>query len=206
MLCEISKTLPAKVSGVNQTKWWYYAKSVDFAWTDQPVADYEYVIRNNKNKIVSKNTSLGNSGYLSKVSNTMVYNVQVRGYITVNGQKYYDKWSDKAYLFTQPMVKKASVSGSKLKITWSKVSGVTGYDVYVSAKEKSGYKKVKSLSSSKSSVTVSKLGGKKFSSKKTYYIYIVGKKKVGKTTYTSGRHYSYKLKKGKNGSLQWTFD
>ena len=136
----------------------------------------------------------------------MVYNVQVRGYITVNGQKYYDKWSDKAYLFTQPMVKKASVSGSKLKITWSKVSGVTGYDVYVSAKEKSGYKKVKSLSSSKSSVTVSKLGGKKFSSKKTYYIYIVGKKKVGKTTYTSGRHYSYKLKKGKNGSLQWTFD
>lgn len=203
---EYIKTLPAKVSGVNQTKWWYYAKSVDFAWTDQPAADYEYVIRDNKNKVVSKNTALGNSGYLSKVSNTMVYNVQVRGYITVNGQKNYGKWSDKAYLFTQPMVKKASVSGSKLKITWSKVSGVTGYDVYVSTKEKSGYKKVKSLSSSKSSVTVSKLGGKKFSSKKTYYIYIVGKKKVGKTTYTSGRHYTYKLTKGKNGSLRWTFD
>lgn len=199
------KTLPAKVTGVNQEKWLYYAKIVYFLWTDQPATDYEYVIRNNKNQVVAKETIGFNNDCLNKVSNTMVYNIQVRAYVTINGTKYYGEWSDKAYLFTQPMVKTAKISGNKLKITWNKVSGVTGYDVYVSTKEKTGYKKVKSLNSKKSSVTISKLKGKKFSSKKTYYMYIVGKKKIGKNTYTSGRLYSYKLTKGKNGQLRWSF-
>lgn len=201
------KTLPEKVSGVNQTKWWYYAKAVNFAWNEQDAAEYEYIIRNSKNKVVAKDTaSYVNQATLSKVSNNMVYTVQVRGYVTVDGKSYYGDWSDKAYLFTQPMLKSAKISGSRLKITWNKVNGVTGYDVYVSTKEKSGYKKVKSLSSKKSSLTISKFKGKKISSKKKYYIYIVGKKKVGKKTYTSGRHYTYQLTKGKKGQLRWTFD
>lgn len=200
------KTKPVKVSGVKQDRWWYYVKSVDISWADQSAADYEYIIKNNKGKVVAKADTHSNNIYLSKVSNTMVYNIQVRAYITVNGTKYYSEWSDKAYLFTQPMIKRAKISGGKLKLTWDKVNGVTGYDVYVSTKEKKGYKKVKSLNSKKSSVTISKLKGKKFSSKKTYYMYIVGKKKVGRRTYTSGRLYSYKLTKGKRGQLRWSFD
>ena len=200
------KTTPAKVTGLNQTKWWYYAKAVDFAWDDQSAADYEYVIKNNKNKVVASNSLTYNNASLSNVNNNMVYNVQVRAYVTINDQKYYGEWSDKAYLFTQPMVKSAKVSGGKLKITWYKVNGISSYDVYVSTKEKSGYKKVKTVSSKKTSVTASKLKGKKFSSKKKYYIYIVGKKKVNGRTYTSGKHYTYQLTKGKNGSLRWTFD
>lgn len=200
------KTNPAKVSGVNQDRWWYYVKSVDISWEHQPAADYEYIIKNNKGKVVAKADTHVNSTSLSKISNTMVYNIQVRAYVTVNGTKYYGEWSDKAYLFTQPMIKRAKISGGKLKLTWDKVNGVTGYDVYISTKEKKGYKKVKSLNSKKSSVTISKLKGKKFSSKKTYYMYIVGKKKVGNKTYTSGRLYSYKLTKGKRGQLRWSFD
>ena len=204
------KTLPAKVSGVNQEKWWYagdLAKEADveISWKEQPEADYEYVIRNSKNKVVKKAENNINKAYFFKASNTMVYNIQVRAYVTINEKKYYGEWSDKAYIFPQPRVKNAKISGGKLKITWHKVSGVTGYDVYVSTKEKTGYKKVKTLSSKKSSVTISKLNGKKFSAKKTYYIYIVGKKKVGNKTYTSGRLYSYKLTKGKNGQLKWSF-
>ena len=202
----IFTTSSLEVSGLNQTRWWYYAKAVDFAWDDQSAADYEYIVKDNKNKVVADDTITYNNASISKVNNNMVYNVQVRAYVTINGQKYYGAWSDKAYLFTQPMVKSAKISGGKLKITWNKVSGISSYDVYVSTKEKSGYKKVKTLSSKKSSVTVSKLKGKKFNSKKKYYIYIVGKKKVGGKTYTSGRHYTYQLTKGKNGTLRWTFD
>lgn len=202
----IFTTSSLEVSGLNQTRWWYYAKAVDFAWDDQSAADYEYIVKDNKNKVVADDTITYNNASISKVKNNMVYNVQVRAYVTINGQKYYCAWSDKAYLFTQPMVKSAKISGGKLKITWNKVSGISSYDVYVSTKEKSGYKKVKTLSSKKSSVTVSKLKGKKFNSKKKYYIYIVGKKKVGGKTYTSGRHYTYQLTKGKNGTLRWTFD
>lgn len=204
---ESVKTIPAKVSGLNQTRWWYYAKSVDFEWDAQSAAKYEYVVRNNKNKVVASDAErYYNGGSMTGVNNNMVYNVQVRAYVEINNQKYYGEWSDKAYLFTQPMVKSAKISRGKLKITWHKVNGISSYDVYVSTKEKSGYKKVKTLNSKKTSVTVSKLKGKKFNSKKKYFIYIVGKKKAGGKTYTSGRHYTYKLTKGKTGELRWTFD
>lgn len=197
-------TLPGKVTGVKQTKWWYYIKSVDFAWNEQTAAKYEYVVKNNKNKKIYSYTTSSSRGSCSKsIKNNMLYTVKVRAYVTCNGKDYYGDWSDAAYLFTQPMVSKASISGSKLKVSWGKINGVTGYDVYVSTKEKSGYKKVKSVSKSKGSATISKLKGKKFSKKKKYYIYIVAKKKVGKKTYTSGRHYTYEVK---NKRLNWTFD
>lgn len=199
-------TVPGKVTGVNQSKWWYYAKSVAFKWNAQGsvgTTRYEYVVRDNKNKVLKTDDTSSSEGRFSSVKNNKLYKLQVRAYVTINGQKIYGEWSDAAYLFTQPMVKKAYVSGNKLKISWEKIDGMTGYDVYVSTKEKTGYKKVKSLSKSKGSLTVSKLKGKKFSKKKKYFIYIVGKKKVGKITYTSGRHYTYEVKQKK---LNWTFD
>lgn len=206
---ECIKTLPGKVTGLKQTKWWYYAESVDFEWIPQTGVDgYIYIVKDNKNKSVANKTVGGYSKSGScRTKNTKVYSVTVQAFSDINGKRYYGDVSDKAYLFTQPMcnAKKTKVTGSKLKITWDKVSGVTGYDVYVSTKEKSGYKKVKSLSKTKSSYTLSKFKGKKISSKKSYYVYIVGKKKVGKTTYTSGRHYTYKIK-GKSGKLNWTFN
>lgn len=199
-------TFPDKVTGVKQTKWWYYLKSVDFEWDHQTAAKYEYVVSNNKGKKVYSNTtsSYTHKGSCSKdIQNNMLYTVKVRACVTCNGQVYYGDWSDEAYLFTQPMVSKASVSGGNLKVSWGKINGITGYDVYVSTKEKSGYKKVKSVKKTKSSVTVSKLKGKKFNKKKKYFVYIVAKKKVGNTTYTSGRHYTYEVK---NKKLNWTFD
>lgn len=204
-------TIPGKVTGVNQTTWWYYANAVDYKWNDKPAVNseysykYEYIVRDNKNKVVSKGTTGSTSSSMGKAKNNMVYNVKVRAFVTINGNNYYGDYSDTAYLFTQPMVnqKKSKLSNGKLKITWNKVSGVTGYDIYVSNKEKSGYKKVKSVNSKKSSVTISKFKNKKISKKKKYYVYIVAKKKVGKRTYTSGRHYTFEMKQKK---LNWTFN
>lgn len=193
------KTLSAKVSGVKQKSWSYYAKAVIFEWKDQPAADYEYVIKNHKNKVVEKQSTGIRQATFNKVDNNVVYQLQVRAYVVINGKKYYSGWSDKTYLFTQPMIKTAGISRKKLTIKWNKVNGVTGYDVYVSTKVKSGYKKVKSLNAKKTSCTLSKFKGKKFNAGKTYYMYIVGKKKVGGKTYKTGKNTTYKLEKGKCG-------
>ena len=66
-------------------------------------------------------------------------------------------------------------------ITYKKVSGVSGYQIYMSTKKKSGYKKIATLSSKKSSYTKGKLKkGKK------YYFKVRTMKKVsGKYRYSS---------------------
>lgn len=194
-------------TNLKQTKWWYYAKGVDFTWKVQNAADkVEYrAYKSGSSKVAKK----GSSNYpqkeysLSKVSNNVVYTVQMR----VHDKWGWSGWSKKAYLFTQPMVndKKTKVKNNKLTITWGKIKGATSYSIFVSTKEKSGYKKVATVKSTKSSCTLKKLGKAKISPKKKYYVYVVANKKVGKTTYTSGKHYTYQVK-GARGNLRWTFD
>lgn len=79
-------------------------------------------------------------------------------------------------------IKSLKKSGKKaIKITYKKVSGVSGYQIYMSTKKKSGYKKIATLSSKKSSYTKGKLKkGKK------YYFKVRTMKKVsGKYRYSS---------------------
>ena len=79
-------------------------------------------------------------------------------------------------------IKSLRKSGKKaVKITYKKVSGVSGYQIYMSTKKKSGYKKIATLSSKKSSYTKGKLKkGKK------YYFKVRTMKKVsGKYRYSS---------------------
>lgn len=76
-------------------------------------------------------------------------------------------------------IKKLKKSGSKgIKITWSKVSGVTKYQIYMSKKKSSGYKRIATVSAKKSSYTKGKL-----TKKKRYYFKVrsyqtVSKKKI----------------------------
>ncbi len=204
-------TKPGKVANVNQDKWWYYIKNVRLKWDSQPAVKYDCVIKDNKRKTIYNKTNLSYNNVITGVKNNVVYEAKVRATVKVqrlNGKtkKLTGEWSDVTYLFTQPMIKKNSkVTGGKLKVSWDKVKGCTEYDVYVSTKEKRGYEKVASVKSSKNSVTVDNLKGKKFSAKKKYYVYIVGKKKAGEKTSTSGRHYTYQIK-GNKGQLMWTFD
>lgn len=61
-----------------------------------------------------------------------------------------------------PTIKSLKKSGKKaIKITYKKVSGVSGYQIYMSTKKKSGYKKIATLSSKKSSYTKGKLKKRK---------------------------------------------
>lgn len=80
---------------------------------------------------------------------------------------------------------KVSQSGNKINISWGKVQGAKGYDVYVQYCGKTF--NAKSLnqvkSGNKTKITVKKVNGKKLNLKKNYKIYVVaytyqGKKKV----------------------------
>ena len=113
---------------------------------------------------------------------------------TICGQTYTTPWSSYAYCFTQPRIKSVKVSGNKLTVKWDKINGATSYDVYVSTKKTTGYKKVATVGKSKSSATIKKFKGKKFKSSKKYYVYVAAAKKVGKKRYDSGRLYYWNSK------------
>lgn len=188
-------TLPGKVTGLNQERWYYFALSFYAEWDKMTGVDgYEYQVTNSNGKKIASGTSTGTSFNVNQISNKMIYLGKVRAYTTFNGQKYYGEWSDTAYFFTQPRLTKLQASKKGLTVKWGKVSGATGYDVYVSLKPTTGYKKVKSVGKSVSSVKITKFKGKKIKPKKSYYVYIVTKKKVGKITYTSGKLYYWDSK------------
>jgi lysozyme len=75
-------------------------------------------------------------------------------------------------------VKKSGKNG--IKITWNKVSGISNYQIYMSTKSKSGFKKIATVSASKTSYTKTKL--KKC---KRYYFKIRTAKKVSGAYYYS---------------------
>lgn len=198
-------TRVVKPTGVKQVKWWYYIKNVEFTWDVQKAAtgvEWKLCKASTGKKVKGGTSTYPSSSFTaSKISNNVVYTAQVR----VKDKYGWSPWSDKAYLFTQPMLtKKTKATNGKLTIAWGKINGATGYQVFVSNKEKSGYKKVATLKSTKSSYALKKFKGKKISKSKTYYAYIVATKKVGGKTYTSGKLYTAEIK-GSSSTLKRTF-
>ena len=63
---------------------------------------------------------------------------------------------DKIYVFSQPTVTSASVSGGKLKVNWQKISKVDSYSVYVSTKN-GDYKKAGTVNGKKKCMTIKTL-------------------------------------------------
>lgn len=201
--CYDVKTLPDKLDGLHQEKWWYWIKQLDVAWEKQTAVDgYEVVLYDDKGKKVTKeiiDSRYSTSVTFSKMKDK-VYNVKARSYMTWNDKKYYSSWSS-IYCLNQARITKAKVSGNKLSVKWGQISGATSYEVYVSTKPTSGYKKVATVSKSKNSCTVKKLKGKKFSAKKKYYVYVKTICKKGKTKNTSGALYYWNTKNSGYGYL-----
>jgi hypothetical protein len=201
------KTTPGQVTGLNQLRWYRFIEDLEIGWDRQTAVDgYEYLFQTHNGKTIDSGVTTG-TGFSEKIKNYVVYKAQVRAYSTINGQTYYGAWSPTAYFFTQPSksskdaVVGAKISGSKLKVSWKKMDGVTGYNVFVSDKAKSGYKKVKSVKANKGSVTVSKYGKKKFKGNKTYYVYVQAYKKVNGQTFTTGVNYITVLKKNRTSFI-----
>ena len=184
-------TLPDKVSGLKEDVWYSGIKKFYVQWNRlDGVSGYQIEIYNGKGKRIKSATltQYASSYDQSKVSNSQVYKVKLRAFTNLNGRKYYSKWSE-IHCMAQPDIKSLKVASGKLNLKWNKIAGVTGYDIYVSTKKNSGYKKVKSVGKNTTSTSVAKFNKKSFNSKKTYYVSVVAKKKVGKVTYKSGDAY-----------------
>lgn len=123
------------------------------------------------------------------------YKYRVRSYVNCGSTKAYSAWSPfKTIALPKKVSAKWKSKSRSLKINWSKISNATGYTVYISTKEHSGFKKVKSLKAKTRSVTIKKCGKKRLKKNVTYYVRIVPKAKIGKkaTSATSYGVYSFK--------------
>lgn len=117
---------------------------------------------------------------IKKLKAGIVYKFKICSYTIIDGKKYYGKAS---YLSTATKVSttflKAKAGKNKIKISWKKLAGAKGYDVYCSSSKKGKYKRIKNINSGKKkSMTyrVKKSG--------TYFLKIKGYSKInGKKVY-----------------------
>lgn len=172
------KLVPAKVQNVHFTNYYSSIKEVRMEFDKTIYSEgYVYEVYNSKNKKISSGTASTYGTYLKNITATQFYKVRVRSYVTINNKILYGEWSDYKMFGQQPKVnfKKA---GKGVKISWKKVKGAKNYTVYMSTKEKSGYKKIKTLK--KNSLKVTKFKKKKIKKNKKYYVYVVANTKMGK--------------------------
>lgn len=193
------KTLPAKVSELQNYQWKPNSKDLTVVWKEGNVADgYELVFYNDKNKQVKKvSVPYGkytyNSYKCTKVKKNTYCKVKARAYVTVAGKKYYSAYSKPIYCISEPKMNKQGKFGNGyIEFSWKKVNGATGYDVYISTgSSNSSYKKVASLGKNKTTYSATKFKGASISKYKTYNFYVVAKKKVGGKTYKSVKTSSF---------------
>lgn len=196
-------TLLDKLKGLKQSKWWYYIKSLDVTWeAGSAVEGCEVVLYDDKNKKVKQNVVKNyNSTSFNKMKDK-VYTVKARAFMTYQGQKYYTPWASIKCL-NQARVTSVKVSGSKLNIKWGKISGATGYNIYVSTTTKAkDFKKVGTVKSKSNSYSVKNLKGKKFSAKKRYYVYVESVCNTKSSKNTSGALYYWDSKTNREGYIK----
>ncbi len=200
----IIKTIPDKVNGVTQARWYVHKKKVYITWEAQTAGHYEYVFMNKSGKKIKSGNVYTNS-YDRDIDNNKCYSFKVRAVAMINGKTYEGAWSDRVYLFAQPMIKSYNygndfdlkIQGGKLKLAWDKVKFANGgYKIYVSRNRDKGYEKVARVGKSRSSAVIKKFKGSSFKSNKTYYVYVEGIRKSGGRTGGTGIGYVWEIKKG----------
>lgn len=169
----------------------YYSLYIDFV-PDKFAAKYEIeLVDKKKKKEKTIIVDCTNKDYVYKTIKNLtgdVYTVRIRALVgDVKGS-----WSDKVYVIKQPRAQARTYNGN-VQIKWEKISGATGYDIYMSTSRNGKYKKVASAGKNTALKTIKKYNKKKLQSKK-YYYYVVAKKKVGKKTYKSGKNFVYTIK------------
>ncbi len=180
-------TLPTKVTGVNCD---YFSPSVKKGYIclecdKNAVADgYQYAIYKYNGK---KSLLTGTYNYStisvtnSKLKPRQIYKVRMRAYVTTtDNQRRYGAWSAYDYISrctgSDTQLKK---SGNKIKASWKKVAGASGYTIYLSTKYDGKYKKMGTTK--KTSYTINKTLKKNT----FYYVRVVPYYKSGKKVYTA---------------------
>lgn len=182
------KTVPGKVTGIKKNYWHTYNKKTSSLWLDynkvKNASGYQFKVYNTKNKLLGTYESTSDWIVISDLSGRSCAKVKARPYIKIGDKKKYGAWTSEKWIVPDVYGKYTTISG-KIKIDWEKVTGATGYDIYVKTDRNGLFKKVASVKGTKTSYVLKKFKGAKISKSKTYYVSVEAKKKVGKKTYKS---------------------
>ncbi len=140
---------------------------------------YEIYRSTSKSKGYKLIATTSTSYYTNKKLDTgRTYYYKVRAYHTYSTKKIYSGFttvkSIKTVLLAPQKSKATKVKSTSIKVTWQKVSGASGYEIYSSTSKKGKFTKIKTTKS----LSYTKSGLKKG---KTYYYKIRAYRVVGKT-------------------------
>lgn len=180
---EAAQTAP---SGINlhiqsgnqiQIRWKFDSNLYPYYYYDLYGYEVEFYTLKNK-KFASYNSSKNSSSFIMnndytqtgiEVSNSKFktggYKIRVRAFYTEDGTNYdYSKWVEKVIIPRATIKNVKLAKGTKMKVSWSKVSGAKSYTLYFS-KNGTSWKKV--VTTKKTSATT-----KKLTKYQNYYYYV----------------------------------
>lgn len=139
--------------------------------------------KNAYNQAVSVVSNLDSTqAQVTAVTNALPDANQINTWITAQKNQAEEQANIKKYTPSKTKLKSAKKQSAKsVRLTWKKVKGCAGYEVYMSKKKNSGYKKIATLKKAKK-VTYTK---KKLKKKKTYYFKVRTYKTVNGKKYYS---------------------
>ncbi len=105
--------------------------------------------------------------------------VQIRKWAAEQAAKEKAEADKKRYTPAKVKITKIISKKKLAKLTWKKIASASGYEIWMSAKKASGFKRIATIKKAKT-VTYTK---KKLKSKKTMYFRVRAYRKVGKTKY-----------------------
>ncbi len=144
--------VPKKVAGLKAKT--QATTSVTLSWSKSTGASgYEVYKYNSSKKKWQKVTSTSKNTYkVSKLKAGTTYQFKVRAYKSVSGKKYYSPYSTTLKWSTKPVktsITSISSKSKKATVKWKKVSGATGYEIYMATSKNGKYTRVKNVTSSK---------------------------------------------------------
>ncbi|MCL1895612.1 MAG: hypothetical protein FWG03_03600 [Clostridiales bacterium] len=166
------KPTPAKVDSPKAANAGYNAIKV--SWGKVSGASGYQVYRSTSKSGTYKKTGTVTSGSTVSFTNKSLatgkaYYYKIRAYRTVSGQKIYGSYSTvvnaKPQLAATKNAKAKSAGYNSIKVSWSKTSGASGYEIFRSAEEDGTYKKAGTV---KKGSTVS-FTNKSLKTEKDYY-------------------------------------
>jgi len=170
--------------------------SIKASWTKAIGVDgYEVWYSLSKEGIYQKVDSVTGTSYTHiKLEIGRSYYYKIRSYKTISGKKCYSDYTNVKSL-TLPVPKPTNIKmqkmrGTKVKVSWKKVSDATGYEVYRSTNKKSGFNKIKTLKGVKK---VSLINGN-LKKNKIYYYKVRAYKTIGKKKVYSSYSDAKKIK------------
>ena len=207
-------TLPDKPTGVKAYAYSTISTTLKVDYRSG-VNEYKYSIYNAEDELVDKgrvgnNTYAGTVDFYTKYKDfPSVKKLVLTPVAEINSKDYYGE-SVTTYIIDQPDIvrgakkRACTLKNGKLSLSWYKVDGATGYDIYISENRTSGYEKAATVKGKNDSVTIKKCHKKKIKKNKTYYVSIRPKYKKNGTTYTAHNIVVWEVTK--KGSKIWRND